>query len=160
MEYSAIVHYMEKRYCYAIEKGKFIIRIETKKDDMRKVVLHYKDKYIPIEYMDTRQSVEMRKLSSDRFKDYYEAMIQIDCRCLRYQFELVDTQEQTSFFGNYEFFDEKITHNDWMFDLPQTLREEEYMDIPQWANNKVVYQIFPSRFATTESVPKNEWYKR
>lgn len=159
MEYSAIVHYMEKRYCYAVEKGKFIIRIETKKNDMQRVILHYRDKYIPVEFLDTSKSVEMKRTASDRFKDYYEALIEIDCRCLRYQFELVDTQGQTSFFGNYEFFDEKITHNDWMFDLPQTLREEELMDIPQWANNKVVYQIFPSRFATTESVPKDEWYK-
>ena len=30
--------------------------------------------------------------------------------------------------------------------------------IPQWAKNKVVYQIFPSRFATTEDVPEEQWY--
>jgi hypothetical protein len=61
MEYSAIVHYMEKRYCYAVEKGKFIIRIETKKNDMQRVILHYRDKYIPVEVLDTSKSVEMKR---------------------------------------------------------------------------------------------------
>jgi site-specific DNA-methyltransferase (adenine-specific) len=50
MEYSAITHYMEKRYCYAIEKGKFVIRIEVKKGDMERVVLHCRDKYIPLQF--------------------------------------------------------------------------------------------------------------
>ena len=74
MEYSAITHYMEKRYCYAIEKGKFVIRIEVKKDDMERVVLHCRDKYIPIQFMDTRASYEMSKVASGRFHDYYEVV--------------------------------------------------------------------------------------
>ena len=46
-----------------------------------------------------------------------------------------------------------------MFDCPQNLREEEMFEVPQWAANKVVYQIFPSRFATTQPVDKKLWYK-
>ena len=159
MEYSAITHYMEKRYCYAIEKGKFVIRIETKKDDMEKVVLHYRDKYIPLHILDTTASKEMTKVATSRFHDYYEVVIDIDCICLRYQFELVDKTGETTYYGNYEFFDEKIENIDRMFDLPQNLREEESFSVPQWAKNKVVYQIFPSRYATTEKISEKEWYK-
>ena len=32
MEYAAIRHFADRRYCYAIEKGRFLIRLETKKD--------------------------------------------------------------------------------------------------------------------------------
>ena len=32
-------------------------------------------------------------------------------------------------------------------------------EVPEWAANKVVYQIFPSRFAATEPVDKELWYK-
>ena len=46
-----------------------------------------------------------------------------------------------------------------MFDCPQNLREEEMFEVPEWAANKVVYQIFPSRFAATEPVDKELWYK-
>ena len=35
MEYSAIFHDMDKRFCYAIEKDLFVIRVQVKKDDMK-----------------------------------------------------------------------------------------------------------------------------
>ena len=46
-----------------------------------------------------------------------------------------------------------------LFDCPQTLREEECFRVPQWAANKVVYQIFPSRFATHKPVKDSVWYQ-
>ena len=35
MEYSAIFHDMDKRFCYAIDKDLFVIRVQVKKDDMK-----------------------------------------------------------------------------------------------------------------------------
>ena len=58
-----------------------------------------------------------------------------------------------------EFYSEKIDSRDKMYDCPQNLREEEEFLIPNWAKNKVVYQIFPSRFATTEDIPHDVWYQ-
>ena len=107
MEFAAIHHDMDKRYCFALSKGKFLIRIKTKKDDMSKVVLHYKDKQLPIRFVDTRQSVEMKKVATDRFSDYYEAVINMDVICLRYFFELVDTDGLTKYYCNYFFYDYK-----------------------------------------------------
>ena len=159
MEYSAITHYMEKRFCYAIEKGKFVIRIETKKDDIDRIIVHYRDKYIPIHIYDTSASKEMTKVASSRFHDYYEVVLDIQCTCLRYQFELIDNEGVVAYYGNYEFYDEKIDNIDRMFDIPQNLREEERYEVPAWAKNKVVYQIFPSRYATTEKISEKDWYK-
>ena len=34
MEYSAIFHDMDKRFCYAIDKDLFVIRVQVKKDDL------------------------------------------------------------------------------------------------------------------------------
>ena len=34
MEYSAIFHDMDKRFCYAIDKDLFVIRVQVKKDDI------------------------------------------------------------------------------------------------------------------------------
>lgn len=159
MEYTGIRHEADKRYCFAIEKGKFIIRIQTKKDDMEKVVLHWRDKYIPLELADTRDACEMEKVASDRFFDYYEAVVEMDVICLRYYFELIDKVGEISYFGNCEFYDKEIDSIHFMFNCAQTLREEEQFDIPQWANNKIVYQIFPSRYASSKDVPKELWYK-
>ena len=159
MEISAIYHDISKKYCFAIEKGKILFRIKTKKDDIKKIVLHYKDKYIPVKFFDTRNSSEMIKVACDGKNDYFEAILDIDVICLRYFFELTDFSGKTLFYGNYEFFSEMIESQDYMFDCPQNLKEEEMFLVPQWAKNKVVYQIFPSRFATTKNVPDNQWYK-
>ena len=159
MEYSAILHDMDKRFCYAIDKGLFVIRIQVKKDDIKEIILHYVDKYISIELKDTRKTVPMKKIASSQFHDYYEAQIRMDVICLRYFFELTDMHGEKAYFGNYEFSKECITNIDRMFDCPQNLREEEMFEVPEWAANKVVYQIFPSRYAASKPVDKELWYK-
>ena len=159
MEYSAIFHDMDKRFSYAVDKDLFVIRVQVKKDDMKEVILHYEDKYIPVERKDTRQTVPMKKVAVSQFHDYYEAQIKMHLICLRYFFEFTDTQGEKVYYGNYEFDKECITNRDRMFDCPQNLREEEMFEVPEWAANKVVYQIFPSRFAATEPVDKELWYK-
>lgn len=159
MEYSAIFHDMDKRFCYAIDKDLFVIRVQVKKDDMKEVILHYEDKYIPMERKDTRMTLYMKKVATSQFHDYYEAQLQMHLICLRYFFEFTDMQGEKVYYGNYEFDKECITNRDRMFDCPQNLREEEMFEVPQWAANKVVYQIFPSRFATTQPVDKELWYK-
>ena len=159
MEYSAIFHDMDKRFCYAIDKDLFVIRVQVKKDDMKEVILHYEDKYIPMERKDTRMTLPMKKVATSQFHDYYEAQLQMHLICLRYYFEFTDTHGEKIYYGNYEFDKECITNRDRMFDCPQNLREEEMFEVPQWAANKVVYQIFPSRFATTQPADKKLWYK-
>lgn len=159
MEYSAILHDMDKRFCYAIDKGLFVIRIQVKKDDIKEIILHYVDKYISIELKDTRKTVPMKKIASSQFHDYYEAQIRMDMICLRYFFEFTDMHGEKAYYGNYEFSKECITNIDRMFDCPQNLREEEMFEVPEWAANKVVYQIFPSRYAASQPVDKELWYK-
>ena len=48
MEYAAIRHFADKNYCFALEKGRFLIRLEVKKGDAARVVLHTQDKYLPL----------------------------------------------------------------------------------------------------------------
>ncbi len=159
MEYAAIFHDMDKRFCYAIDKDLFVIRVQVKKDDMKEVILHYEDKYIPMESEDTRKTIPMKKIATSQFHDYYEAQLQMHLICLRYYFEFTDMQGEKVYYGNYEFNKECITNRDRMFDCPQNLREEEMFEVPKWAANKVVYQVFPSRFAASQPVEKDLWYK-
>ena len=150
MEYSAIYHDMDKRFCYAIDKDLFVIRVQVKKDDMKEIILHCEDKYIPMERKDTKKTILMKKIATSQFHDYYEAQLQMHLICLRYYFEFTDTQGEKIYYGNYEFYKECITNRDRMFDCPQNLREEEMFEVPDWAANKVVYQIFPARFAASQ----------
>lgn len=159
MEYAAIRHFADKRYCYAMTKGHFLIRLEVKRGDAYRVILHTQNKYLPLRYMDTRQECAMSIVCSDKYIDYYEAEIDIDVVCLRYFFQIEDRSGNVVYYGNHGFYDQCITDIDRMFDCPQTLREEESFRLPAWAENKVVYQIFPSRFAADQDVAKEEWYQ-
>ena len=159
MEYAAIRHFADKRYCYAMAKGRFLIRLEVKKGDAAEVTLHTQNKYLPIRYMDTRQEYPMEIACSDNLLDYYEAELDMDVVCLRYFFEIKDREGNVAYYGNHGFYDTCITDIDRMFDCPQTLREEERFELPAWAENKVIYQIFPARFATEQEIPEESWYQ-
>lgn len=159
MEYSGIVHFEDKKYCFARKPKEFVFRLETKKDDIENVILHMQDKYVKLAYLDTRAQVPMEKVRSDRYRDYYEAVVNMDVICLRYYFELTDCEGNKAFFGNHEFTEEAPTDIEYMFDCPQSVREEDIFEVPQWAKNKVIYQIFPSRFATDKKIPEDVWYQ-
>ena len=91
MNFAAVAHMPDQRYCYCTEPGRFIVRLQTGRGDLSGVILHYQDKYIPVKFMDTRKKVSMNIVARDAWHDYYEAEISIDVVCLRYFFELCDT---------------------------------------------------------------------
>ena len=74
--------------------------------------------------------------------------------CTLYFFQLEDSSGQVLYYGEQGFYEQCIQDVGQMFDCPQTLREEERFLLPGWAKNKVVYQIFPSRFATDKELPE------
>ena len=45
-----------------------------------------------------------------------------------------------------------------MFDCPLKSKEEDRFLVPEWAKGKVVYQIFPDRFAASHEVDEKLWY--
>ncbi len=159
MEASAIYHSMEKRFCFALGNGKFRFRLKAKKGDIRRVIFHAQDKYLPLHLLDTRFTIPMERAVSDQVSDYFETTARIDVICLRYFFELEDHQGNVLYYSNYRFSQTPPGDIEDMFDLPQTLREDEAFEAPQWAANKIVYQIFPSRFATSKAVPDRVWYQ-
>lgn len=159
MNHAAIRHDATQEYCFCLQPGKFLFRLQAGKDDLRAVTLHSRDKYLPLKIKDTRKATLMRKVACDGLRDYYEAELEFHVVCLRYCFELEDMDGNRSFFSNCGFTDTIPQDMERLFDCPQTLREEERFCVPAWAANKVVYQIFPSRFATHKQVNDSIWYQ-
>ena len=159
MNYAAIWHEATQRFCYCMEPGKFLFRLQTAKDDLKQVTLHSRDKYLPLKIKDTRKATPMVKVASDGLRDYYEAELEFQVVCLRYCFELEDQAGNRVFFSNSGFTASIPEDKERLFDCPQTLREEERFQVPGWAKNKVIYQIFPSRFATGKQVSDKVWYQ-
>lgn len=159
MNRSAIAHMPDSRYCYCISPGRFLFRLQTGRDDVKEVRLHYRDKYIPVKFIDTRAVASMKRVARDGSHDYFEAELTIDVVCLRYYFEILFGDGERIFYSNCRFLKEAPEDNDRMFDLPQNLRETERFVVPRWAKNKIVYQVFPARFASSHDVPEIQWYK-
>lgn len=157
MELSAICHYADKRYCFALDRDRFLFRIRVKRGDMARVTLHCQDKYLPLKFKDTRRAIRMELACRDRVSDWFEAVAEFHVVCLRYWFELEDTAGEKVYYGNYEFRRTPFSDIERMFDCPQNLREEERLTVPGWAKNKVVYQVFPASFAPTGPL-KRGWY--
>lgn len=171
MNYAGIIHYADQRDCFVLENGKLRIRLATGKNDISAIYLHSRDKYIPVEQFDTRNCCEMVKYASDFGHDYYRADIDILIRqgsenasnpetlCIRYFFELVDSAGARIWYGDSRFFANEPWGVESMFDCPVISRCEQTFEIPDWAKNAVVYQIFPTRFAATEEVEDKIWYQ-
>lgn len=159
MNYAAIAHAATQDDCFCLSPGRFLFRLQAGMGDLRSVTLHTRDKYLPLKIKDTRKATPMQWVAADGLRDYYEATLEFQVVCLRYCFELEDTQGNRVFFSNAGFTSAIPEDMERLFDCPQTLREEERFLTPAWAAGKVVYQIFPSRFASHKAVPDRLWYK-
>lgn len=159
MNKAAIWHEATQRYCFCIEPGRFRFRLQAGQGDMKRVLLHSRDKYLPLKWKDTRRVTEMKWVAGDGLRDYYEAELEFQVVCLRYYFELEDNNGERCFFSNSGFTAQPPEDIERFFDCPQTLREEERFITPGWAANKVVYQVFPARFATDQAVSGRVWYQ-
>ena len=160
MEKAAIIHNPDNYFFYSTQKDTFTVKLMVKAGDVSGVILHYRDKYIPLDKLDTRAQVSMHRAASDGVYDYYEAQIKVNMLCIRYYFEIRDTKGAVTYYGNYAFYETEPNVIEEMFDCPQLSREEERYDAPEWAKGKVVYQIFVDRFASDRDVPAEEWYRQ
>lgn len=159
MNLAAIYHEATQRWCHAIGPDRFVIRIQTAKDDVNAVTLHTRDKYIPLKFFDSRRTYPMEKVACDGLRDYYEVKIQFHMPCLRYCFRIEGVDGTEAILALDGFVPRIPEDKERLFDCCQNLREEELFDPPQWAKNKILYQIFPSRFATDRAVSDRVWYQ-
>lgn len=156
---AAISHHATGQDCFCLEPGRFGFRLRCAKGDIAKVILHHQDKYLPLSVQDTRAETPMAIAASDSTLDYWEAELSFQVVCLRYWFEITDRAGNTVYYANCRFLGTPPVHLDDMFDCPQNLREEERFLTPAWAENKVIYQVFPARFAASREIPDSLWYK-
>lgn len=159
MNLAAISHNATGQDCFCLEPGRFGFRLRCAKGDIVKVILHHQDKYLPLHIRDTRSQTPMTIAATDNTLDYWETELIFHVVCLRYWFEITDREGKTLYYGNCRFWETPPCHLDDMFDCPQNMREEERFQPPAWAENKVVYQVFPSRFASSRKQPDACWYK-
>lgn len=156
MNKGAILHIPISQYAFAENEHELTIRIRTQKEDIRQCCLYYGDRVDPIEPIGIKK-LTMKKVATDNLFDYYEAIIRDTYTRLCYYFSLDDGSQKLYYYGHT--FCEKIAcHRTEYFQFPY-IRREDIIDIPQWAEDIVMYHIFPDSFASGKKViskaPKN-----
>lgn len=84
MERAAVVHNPDNYFFYSTDRDTFTVKLMAKAGDVSSVMLHYRDKYIPVDKLDTRGAVPMRRVAGDGVHDYFETQIKVNMLCIRY----------------------------------------------------------------------------
>ena len=148
MELTAIYHWPESEYAYLYKDGQLHIRIRTKKEDVKRIVLHYGDPFIFIEDL-YEATKEMDKVTTDDLFDYWQVSVSVRHARIQYLFELEDTAGEKILYGDRGVAAYTKENLDFVmngFKLP-FIHEIDGCAVPDWVAQTVWYQIFPERFA-------------
>lgn len=138
MNIEAIFHKQYSEYAYPSDENTFVVRLRTKRDDIRVCILIYHEKY-DTSIKGTRL---MKKVASDRLYDYYETSLSVGIKRFKYMFYLEDDYNVRWYnqdgFSSYK--------PDWgYFSYSFVVKSDIFMET-EWFKNKIVYQVFPDRF--------------
>ena len=148
MELTAIYHRPESEYAYLYKDGQLHIRIRTKKEDIKRIVLHYGDPFIFIEDL-YEATKEMDKVTTDDLFDYWQVSVSVRHARIQYLFELEDTAGEKVLYGDRgvaAYTEENLDFVMNGFKLP-FIHEIDGCAVPDWVAQTIWYQIFPERFA-------------
>ena len=148
MELTAIYHRPESEYAYLYKDAQLHIRIRTKKEDIKRIVLHYGDPFIFIEDL-YEATKEMDKVTTDDLFDYWQVSVSVRHARIQYLFELEDTAGEKILYGDRGVAAYNKENLDFVmngFKLP-FIHEIDGCAVPDWVAQTVWYQIFPERFA-------------
>ena len=145
MNKSAILHIPMSQYAYGIDESHVVIRLRTAKDDLRKCTLYYGDRACrktPVIFT----KVEMKIMAQAPLYDYYEVVLENPYNRLCYYFELDDGTEKILYYGDC-FCETPVDDRSEYYQLPFNHRAD-IVNPPKWAQDAVIYNIFPDSFAT------------
>ena len=145
MNKSAILHIPMSQYSYGMDESHVVIRLRTAKDDLRKCTLYYGDRACrktPVIFT----KVEMKIMAQAPLYDYYEVVLENPYKRLCYYFELDDGTEKILYYGDC-FCETPVDDRSEYYQLPFNHRAD-IVNPPKWAQDAVIYNIFPDSFAT------------
>lgn len=141
----AVYHVTEAPYSYAKDINTLTLRVRAAKDDVKKCIVYYKDKYLESSPYDSK---EMDLAARCELFDYFQTDISVFRNRYQYYFKIIDTD------GNEAYLTERGVKEDesmiYPYIFPYIAAEDVYDDV-KWMQEAVVYQIFPERFCNGDS---------
>lgn len=144
MRKEAILHIPDSEYAYALNEKTLVIKIRTKRDDIKTCTLCYGDRVCISNPIDIRR-VEMKRIATDQLFDYFECEFASPYSRVCYYFELKD-EADTLYYYEDEFY-AKPEHDRTKYYQFAYIHQADMIEVPTWAKEAVIYQIFPDSFA-------------
>lgn len=145
MNKSAILHIPLSQYAFAEDEHTIIIRLRAEKNDIKKCTLFYGDRVDPNQNIRVKEQ-PMELVATDDLFDYFETAICDIYTRVCYYFLLDDGKHQEYYYERN--FCKKIGNNRTEYFQFPYIRREDIISIPDWAENIVMYHIFPDSFAS------------
>ncbi|MBE6050273.1 MAG: alpha-glycosidase [Clostridium sp.] len=137
-----IYHITEAPYAYAVDENSLNLKIRTVKEDIKKVIVYYKDKYVNNEGY---REKEMTLTCESKLYSFYECEIQVYRNRYAYYFKLIDNDNAEVYLNERGLQKNLDNKEKYPFSFPFIPKEDVYEDV-KWIQDSVVYQIFPDRF--------------
>lgn len=142
----AIYHITDVPYVYAVSKEELIIRIRAAKNDLKKCYIYVKDRY---DWVSDFNIYEMKLYDSTDLFDFYSVKVNVDKKRYRYFFKLEDQKGEVLYYNERGFVEEEPKEHN-AFQFPYLCEADVYEEV-KWAQEGIVYQIFPDRFCNGDS---------
>lgn len=136
----SILHQPYGSYAFPIDHQTLRIRLRAKKNELKQITLLLGDRYQPIE---NDLPFIMENIAKDELFDYFQVDLHSDTRRLRYTFFIENKKGDAWWYGDKGIVKDRQYAGDFQFPY---INEADLFDVPEWAKEGIVYQIFPERF--------------
>lgn len=145
MNFEAIQHIPMSQQAHGIDPSHVVFRLRAGRDDLKHCTLFYADRacrLTPVIF----SSVEMQVEAQDEWFDYFQVILESPYKRICYYFELDDGTQKLLYYGDF-FTDHRVDDRSEYYQLPFN-HPADIAAPPAWAQDAVVYNIFPDSFAT------------
>lgn len=145
MNREAILHVPMSNYAHGIDDMHILFRLRSARGNLTSCRLYYGDRACRITPVIFLQA-DMEVVAQDEYFDYYEVILESSYMRLCYYFELKDGTESILYYSDM-FQNKTVDDRSEYYQFPYN-RREDIADIPNWAKDAIIYNIFPDSFAT------------
>ena len=145
MEFAAVYHRPRSEFAHAVEEGRFVFRLRAAHGMLKGCALHYTDR-APLDPGVSFARLPMARVRADAYGDWYEAELRTELKRVGYCFELEAEDGIWYYYG--DCFERQLPRQRYeCFQFPYDHRADR-LEVPAWAADAVVYNIFPDSFAS------------
>ncbi|WP_040210510.1 glycoside hydrolase family 13 protein [Clostridium polynesiense] len=141
MNKHAIHHITDVPYVYGKNTEILIVKLRAASKEIKNCRIYYKDRY---DFNGEFKVNEMYKVLETELFDFYEAEIFIEEKRYRYFFEVEDFNGEVIYYNERGVIEKKPSEDN-AFIYPYLAIGDLYEEV-KWAQEGIVYQIFPDRF--------------